>query len=85
MPNSKPKQEPFEIEFSNGSRALVTDEERNNLLKDGIRIKGAYQKPSKQEITINASIRFLWLCLCLFSFKAFKHIRGTGTTSQAEQ
>lgn len=50
--------EPFEIEFSNGSRALVTKEERDNLIKDGIRIKGTYQKPSKQEFAINISIRF---------------------------
>jgi hypothetical protein len=59
MTDSKQDGKPFEIEFENGSRALVTEEERNELLKDGIRIKEAYRKPSKQAFAINISIRFV--------------------------
>lgn len=59
MTNSKQDGKPFEIEFANGRRALVTEEERNELLKDGIRIKEVYRKPSKQEFAINISIRFV--------------------------
>jgi hypothetical protein len=49
---------PSEIEFSNGLRALVTKEERDDLLKDGIQIKGVNPKPTKQGLAINLSIRF---------------------------
>lgn len=57
MSGPKLNERPFEIEFSNGLRALVTDEECNNLLKDGICIK--------KVIGHIRTIRFLEFCMAL--------------------
>lgn len=75
MTSTKLNEEPFEIEFSNGRRALVTEEERDDLLKVGIRIKKEktpYRKPTRQELTINASIRLVMALLVSIFFQSIQ-------------